>query len=220
MEADFWHARWEKNEIGFHQSKINSYLQQFWPLLNAPHDKAVFVPLCGKSIDMIWLRTQSYPVLGIELSTIAVQDFFKEQNITPSIMPQGHFERYESEGIALLAGDFFELTADDLAHCGSVYDRASLVALPPAMRQQYAGHFAKIVPPQASTLLITFEYNQSERAGPPFAVLEEEVHALYDTHFKVDLWLDVDILPQSPGFKNAGITYLHEKVYCLRPKTQ
>jgi thiopurine S-methyltransferase len=217
MQADFWHTRWQNNEIGFHQSKINTYLQQFWPQLNASHDQAVFVPLCGKSTDMVWLRTQGYKVLGIELSAIAVQDFFKEQNIIPNITPQGKFERWEYEGIAILVGDFFDLTAEDLAECGSVYDRASLVALPTAMREQYAQHFTKIVPPTAATLLVTFEYPQAERAGPPFAVLESEVRVLYTQHFQVELWLDVDILPHSPGFKNAGISYLHEKVYCLKP---
>ncbi|WP_020558993.1 thiopurine S-methyltransferase [Thiofilum flexile] len=216
MEAAFWHARWENNEIGFHQDKINPYLQSFWPQLDAPHDQTVFVPLCGKSIDMVWLRTQGYTVLGVELSAVAVSDFFKERNITPNITPQGAFERWETEGIAILVGDFFALSAEDLRHCGSVYDRASLVALPPELRQQYAEHFMRILPAQASTLLITFEYDQAERAGPPFAVLESEVRALYQDAFQVDLWLDVDILPQSPGFKNAGITRLHEKVYCLK----
>lgn len=218
MEADFWHARWQNNEIGFNQSKINPYLQPFWPQLNAPHDKAVFVPLCGKSIDMVWLRTQGYSVLGVEISPIAVSDFFKEQDIIPNVTPQGVFERWEAEGIAILVGDFFALSAQDLAACGSVYDRASLVALPPAMREHYAQHVKRIMPPACSTLLITFEYDQTERPGPPFAVLESEVRALYQNDFQVDLWLDIDILPQSPGFKNAGITYLHEKVYCLAPK--
>ena len=87
------------------------------------------------------------------------------------------------------------------------------------MRTQYAQHITRILPRASPTLLITFEYNQAERAGPPFAVLESEVRALYQDNFQVDLWLDVDILPQSLGFKNAGITYLHEKVYCLRTAT-
>ncbi len=29
MKADFWHERWEKGEIGFHQQDFNRHMQAF-----------------------------------------------------------------------------------------------------------------------------------------------------------------------------------------------
>ena len=78
MKKEFWLERWERQEIGFHQSEINPYLCQYWNEVHAARESEVFVPLCGKSRDMLWLRKQGHTVLGVELSAIAAQAFFKE----------------------------------------------------------------------------------------------------------------------------------------------
>jgi len=114
MQAQFWHDRWEQNQIGFHQQDFNPHLQAFWDRLELPAGGTVFVPLCGKSRDLLWLRAQGFPVLGIELSPVAVRDFFAENRLEPQVTPQGKFERWEADGLVILQGDFFELTAADL----------------------------------------------------------------------------------------------------------
>ncbi|MBI5437701.1 MAG: hypothetical protein HY936_01890 [Nitrosomonadales bacterium] len=129
MKKDFWLERWERKEIGFHQSEINPYLRQYWQELHLARDKNVFVPLCGKSSDLLWLRKQGHPVLGVELSAIAAQAFFEENSYTPHRFPGGKFDCYEAGGIRILCGDFFDLSKDDMAKVSAVYDRASLVAL-------------------------------------------------------------------------------------------
>ncbi|MDH3688008.1 MAG: thiopurine S-methyltransferase, partial [Gammaproteobacteria bacterium] len=53
MKAEFWHDRWQKSEIAFHQQEINTRLQKYWIRLNRPKNSRVFVPLCGKSLDML-----------------------------------------------------------------------------------------------------------------------------------------------------------------------
>lgn len=216
MEADFWHERWEKNQIGFHQSDINSHIKDFWGELNLSGQGRVFVPLCGKSADMLWLRSQGHEVLGIELSATAIRDFFSENNLEPSISQVGKFERWACDGIVILQGDFFDLTADDLADCAGVFDRASLIALPPEMRGRYAQHFKQILPESPGVLLITIEYDQSLADGPPFAVTEPEVREYYENDYAVTLLRSVDALDAMPRFKKLGMPTLDEKVFLLR----
>jgi len=147
MKKDFWLERWEREEIGFHQNVINPYLCEYWQELHLACDSMVFVPLCGKSRDMLWLRKQGHQVMGVELSNIAVQAFFKENGYTPHHVARGKFEHCEADGIRILCGDFFDLSKDDLAKVSAVYDRASLIALPPEMRERYVRHLAGILPP-------------------------------------------------------------------------
>ncbi len=198
MEADFWHARWEKNQIGFHQSGINSHLQDFWSELKLPATESVFVPLCGKSSDMLWLRAQGHTVLGVELSKIAVRDFFAENQLEPEVSQQGKFERW-----------------DDLVGYGAVFDRASLVALPPAMRPAYAQHIQQIAPANCKILLITVEYEQSITGGPPFSVTEPEVRDYYTADYTVDLLRTIDVSADLPGLIKKGVPSIDEKAFLL-----
>ncbi len=214
MEPTFWLERWTKNEIGFHQAGINPYLQKYWSNLAAPPGSTVFVPMCGKSMDMRWLRQQGYRVLGVELAKTAVKDFFAEQQLNPTITQHGSFERWEADGYTLLCGDFFALTTNDLANVTTVFDRASLIAMPPAMREQYAKKIHEIVSTNAMTLLVAITYPQQEMRGPPFAVSEEEVRRLYANH-RIEKLLDIDVLnlEDNARFKQRGMTQMSEQVY-------
>lgn len=218
MDRDFWHERWQRNEIGFHQQEINAHLQDYWGQLAVPASGLVFVPLCGKSRDLLWLRARGHAVLGVELSPIAVRDFFAENALTPQVMRQGAFERHEADGLAVLCGDFFDLTPELLQGVTGAYDRASLIALPPELRTRYAGHSAAILPAAAGTLLVTMEYAQNEMSGPPFAVREDEVRRLYDKRYTVTCLFTKDILAENPRFRERGLNTLTEKVYRLAPR--
>jgi thiopurine S-methyltransferase len=218
MDRDFWHERWQRNEIGFHQQEINAHLQDFWGQLAVPAGGLVFVPLCGKSRDLLWLRARGHAVLGVEISPIAVRDFFIENALTPQVTRQGAFERYEADGLVMLCGDFFDLTAELVQGVAGVYDRASLIALPPELRTRYAECSAAILPAAAGTLLVTMEYAQNEMSGPPFAVREDEVRRLYDKRYAVTRLFSKDILAENPRFRERGLDALSEKVYRLLPR--
>ena len=215
MEADFWVQRWQDNQIGFHQGQVNPWLIEYWPGLEIPADGRVLVPLAGKSLDMWWLRQQGHAVLGVELSPIAVAGFFDEAGIVPEHGRDGAFEYCSGDGVRLLCGDFFALGRDDLEGVAAVYDRASLVALPPAMRPGYVAHLLRILPPGCPILLITMEYPSEQMQGPPFAVAENEVRRLFDDHFVVEKLEEADILEQMPRFQQRGLTALTEKVFTL-----
>ncbi|MFO1350804.1 MAG: thiopurine S-methyltransferase [Gammaproteobacteria bacterium] len=217
MEAAFWHERWQSNNIAFHQPQIHSSLRQFWPSLGIAPGATVFVPLCGKSLDLGWLADQGHPVLGVELSTLAVEAFFREHKRVPEVRSEGGFQVWHSAGITLLCGDFFALQAEHLRAVAGVYDRAALVALPPALRADYIRHLRAILPVPLPTLLVTLEYDQREMNGPPFAVLEQEVRDRYGADYAVRLLHDHDILPESPHFRAKGVTAMREKSYVLQP---
>lgn len=212
MRNDFWLERWEKEEIGFHQDEFNTHLLRYW---KAPAGCEVFVPLCGKSLDIIWLRDQGHKILGVELSEIAIRSFFEENGMTPARTTKGNFVSWEAGDITLLCGDFFDLSPRDMERTRAVYDRASLVALPIDMRKSYAAHLAAILQPGTETLLITFDYPVHEMEGPPFAVSIDEVRALYDNFAEIELLEEYDALAANPRFLKRGLTRLHENILRL-----
>lgn len=215
MKKEFWLERWAREETGFHENEVNAYLIQYWHELHLAHDSTVFVPLCGKSADLQWLRGQGHPVLGIELSGIAVQAFFRENGYLPKVLHSEKFERYEANGIRTLCGDFFDLGPEDMAGVKAVYDRAAMVALPLEMRERYVKHLLDILPHAAQILLVTFDYPQAEMQGPPFALSAEEVTALYREHAEIRLLEQIDVLAQNPRFQKRGLTRLQESIYLL-----
>ena len=215
MEPGFWHERWEKAEIGFHQQEINAHLRQFWKSLNLQSGQRIFAPLCGKSHDLLWLAGEGHPVTGVELSSIAVEAFFTENRLHPRRWQEGAFEVWEADEIRILCGDFFALELLHLADIAGVYDRAALIALPPALRARYASHLGAILPTGARILLVTMEYDPSVLSGPPFAVDENEVRALYAPTYEVELLHTRDALAEESRWRDRGLTWLLEKVYRL-----
>ncbi|MCP1624398.1 thiopurine S-methyltransferase [Pseudomonas nitroreducens] len=216
MQHEFWQSRWARNEIGFHQQAVNPGLQRHWPSLEVPEESQVLVPLCGKSLDMLWLAQWGYRVLGVELAERAAVDFFVELGVTPQITQDGALRRYSYERLEILQGDFFDVTAEQVAECSGLYDRAALIALPPDLRENYAAHLQAILPRQARGLLVTLEYPQAEMDGPPFAVLANEVHGLFDEGWEVEEVERLDVLADNPKFLKRGVGCLDEVVFALR----
>jgi thiopurine S-methyltransferase len=178
MDAEFWHRKWERNEIGFHNSEAHPLLVTHFGALSLPKGSRVFLPLCGKTRDIYWLLVNGYRVAGAELSAIAVEQLFAELGATPDLAEVGTLRRFSADGIDVFAGDIFALSRDMLGPVDAVYDRAALVALPEDMRGRYAAHLAEITS-RAPQLLISFDYDQSLLAGPPFSVPGDEIARLY-----------------------------------------
>jgi len=214
VDSEFWHERWRTRQIGFHQSSPHPFLERWWPSLGALAGDRVYVPLCGKSLDMIWLGVRGHPVVGSELSPLAVQEFFGEFGPAEST-PLGPFRRHVSGNCEILEGDALLLTPELLGKVQAAYDRAALVALPPSMRATYASRFAELLPAGSRTLLIGFEYAQHLRAGPPFSVEPDEIQQLYGSHFAIRELERVDIIRESPKFAEQGVESLYEVAYCL-----
>lgn len=215
MDAEFWHQRWQDNQIGFHQDQPTPLMQKHWPSIGAPPGCRVFVPLAGKSRDMLWLAAQGHRVLGVELSQLAVEQFFAEHGLQPDIHETRYGRHHRAGDIELICGDAFALDADALADCAAVFDRAALIALPPELRLRYVDELYARLPGECHGLLITLEYPQEEKEGPPFSVSESEVRARFDSRWDVNLLERRDILETQQNFIDEGVTALDTCVYRL-----
>ena len=189
MEHSFWHSKWQKNEIGFHEPKGNVLLVKYASFLLGDDSsnsslKRIFVPLCGKTRDIGWLLSQDCEVVGAELSEVAVVQLFEELGAKPTVTTTSNGKVYAKDGLTVYVGDIFKLTPSDLGDITGVYDRAALVALPSPLREQYAAHLMAITQ-CAPQLIISFEYDQNEMPGPPFSVNEKTVDSLYAGDYNI-----------------------------------
>jgi thiopurine S-methyltransferase len=211
MQANFWHQRWEKNEIGFHLPDANPLLVKYFFKLQLKKGARVFLPLRGKTLDITWLLAQGYRVAGAELSAIAIEDLFKSLNLTPSIKTLGEISHYSAANIDIYVGDIFKLSPAMLGAVDAVYDRAALVALPNDMRKLYTAHL-QTLSNLAAQLLICFEYDQTLHAGPPFSISAHEVKQHYQANYEVTLLasetLAGGLKDQYPAIENVWLLKL------------
>lgn len=218
MNQAFWHQRWQEGRTGWHQPKGHPALRRWLAELQLPPAAAVFVPLCGKSVDLLWLRARGHHPVGVELSPLAAEALFRENQLpVPRRSARDGLELYETDSLSLWCGDFFTLRPAHLGSIQGAFDRAALIALPPATRPAYAAQLQALLGSRASVLLVTLEYDQGQMEGPPFSVAEDEVRALFEPAFLVRLLERNSVLEQEPRFAEQGLTQLREAVYLLRP---
>jgi thiopurine S-methyltransferase len=216
MDPEFWHARWAANEIGFHQREINAHLQRHWRNLGLTPGSRILVPLCGKSLDLLWLAEQGHAVVGIEISELAVAAFFRENELQPQVRHEDGYSHWSCDGMEILCGDFFGLPPDRFGNLDGCYDRAALIALPGSLRPRYAARLAALLPAGSRGLLVTMEYRQADMDGPPFAVTRREVDSLFAAAFGIEHLEQFDALAANPGFRDRGLNALAEHVWSLR----
>lgn len=186
MDANFWHNRWQTNQTGWHERAVNPLLITHFPSLHLPPDKRVFVPLCGKSLDLGWFLSRGYNVAGAELSELAVTQLFAELGVEAHISEVGNLRLFHGKKIDIFVGDLFDLSREVLGPVDAAYDRAALVALPEAMRVRYTAHL-KTITALAPQLVIGYEYDQTVVPGPPFSVTSEELHRHYSDSYALTL---------------------------------
>lgn len=175
MKESFWLERWNSNQIGFHAKDINPFLLKYYPNLNLNKSSFIFVPLCGKTNDMIYLASLGNKVIGIEFSEKAIIEFFTENQIPFSTSKVRSLTKYSSDSIDIFHGDFFSLSSSILGPIDMIYDRAALIALPETIRTSYYKKIAELVDEETKGIVISIEYDQSKVAGPPFSVKKSEI---------------------------------------------
>jgi thiopurine S-methyltransferase len=218
MDSNFWHQCWERSSIGFHQDKIHPFLSEHLTKLRQPGDEHVFVPLCGKSLDLAFLA-ESMAVTGNELSDIACRDFFTDNNISFEKKTIEPFSCYSYDKITLWQGDFFKLIPDCIASVDWIYDRAALIALPKTMQQQYVDHLSLFFTEQTRMLLVTLEFPESQLTGPPFSVTGTAVSRLF-SQFDVQYLASQELKEKQFAQRVFDVDYLVEKLYLIRKKAR
>ena len=212
--STMWHERWQAGRIGFHSSAIHKDLVQYQSafLSGGPH--RVLVPLCGKTVDMRWLAEQGHEVVGVELVPQAIEEFFKEQELSAEVEDHEGYSLYRSGKITIACGDMLALGPEVLGSITRIWDRAALVALPYDVRVAYAAHLRDLSAEGARLLANVFEYDQSKMSGPPFSITDKEVRE----HFRgceIELQDERDGLDEFPRFRELGNEYWTVRSYLV-----
>jgi len=216
MKQEFWIEKWQKKQTGFHKDFIHPLLQKFVSTLELNKGDEIFVPLCGKSLDMIWLHEQGYKVIGVEISQLAVEQFFSENSLNFKVSTYKSFNVYTYKNITIYQGDFFKLNASVTKTCHAIYDRAALIALPEEMVDSYVQKITEIMHQNTYELLITLEFNKAVGpAGPPFSTTDEKVNQLFNKSTSTTLLYEEDIIERESKFAEMGCEYLMERVYLI-----
>ena len=206
MIIEDWLDRWENGRTGWHEADGNAGLRAHWPKCSG----RVLVPLCGKTPDILWLAERGHEVVGVELSEIAIREFFAEQALDFEIERSGDLDRYSATGlpVTIYCGDYFTFES---APFDGLYDRGALVAVDPVIRQKYVDFTRALLKPDACSLIVTLEYDQDIVQGPPFSVQAEELSTYWSDLERVSEQDDIDTCP--PKFLTAGLTDIKEVVW-------
>ena len=210
MKAEFWHRLWDRNEIGFHNKYVNGLFLKNFPKLQLKKYSKVFIPLCGKTVDIKWLLDNDYKVTGIELNEKAINELFDSLKLEPNIKKAGSLLLYSAKNIDIFLGDIFALDKTILGKVDIIYDRGAIVALPSKMREKYTSHLINITD-SALQLIITYEYKQNLMKGPPFSVEESQLKDYYSDYYNFKL---MNIIKEI-GSEKLNIS---EKIWVLNPK--
>lgn len=210
MDAIFWQNRWAKKKIGFHEPVANPKLIKYFDTLKLTSGNRIFVPLCGMTYDIAWLAEQGHDVVGAELVESAVAGLFDSLNVVPTITQYRNLTLYHADyagrAINIWVGDIFNLTARDIGQVDAIYDRAALVALPDIspdyLRSRYAQQLIDLTN-GARQLLVTFDFDQEQRPGPPFAITVEQLQTYYGEHYELEslenVYLEAVLRDGTPG---------------------
>ena len=211
-----WLEFWENNEINWHSDVVTQELEEYLGLLKLEPGDKVFFPLCGKSLDMIYILNQGFSIIGVELSDIGIKQFFHENRLDFTITSVGGFDLYSANNIEIYCGDFFLLTSKHLCDVKAVFDRKSLIALERNLRQKYVKHLNDIISLGVRMLLITLHYPQHQMSGPPFSVDKSEVESLFSMAFKYQELKSFEDIENGSKLAHAGVDYIKNAAYCLQ----
>ncbi|MCK6265838.1 thiopurine S-methyltransferase [Vibrio sp. ZSDE26] len=212
QDPEFWHNKWAANQIGFHLEDVNPLLINYWPKTAPKRSDSVFVPLCGKSEDLVWLASKHDSIQGVELSQIAVRSFFAEHFYTPMVTTlNGQHELYQFDELSIFTGDVFTAPVEK---ADIIYDRAALIALPESMRSDYVELIKSKLTQSGRILLVTLDYPQQEMAGPPFSVPKSEVETLFSEYKITHLYRD-EADESHPKRAKKGLSRFAEEVWLI-----
>lgn len=213
-----WLQCWRDQRTEFTLATTNPLLIRFWPGLGLAKGSRIFVPLCGKSLDLLWLAEQGHEVIGVELSPVAVRAFFKDHKLTATRRKLGAFTLWEHGRIHILCGDYFALSQALLGRIDMVYDHTALTALPEHLRPRYVAQLSRIIPCAAPIFLLTTE-DTDPLAHPSLALaIDGEINALYAAHFAITLAHVESVFETNPESPDSAPICVQYKVYQLVAK--
>jgi thiopurine S-methyltransferase len=231
-----WLERWQNEQIGFHQNDINVYLKKYFNKFSNDSN-CVFTPFCGKSLDMKYISDMGKNVIGVELVKSALDSFVSEndlkkhsktKNIDNFLYYDIKMNKINKGNIELLCGDFFSLQKKHLQintklnSKMDIFDRASLVALNVNDRLKYSLKILELfsnnekIKKGGKMLLVTLNYDEKQKQGPPYSVSNEEVYKLYGDSCNIELLEKINLKDTNNRYDD--LSYMFESVYLLSLK--
>lgn len=207
---EYWENRWITNQTGWHRSVYNDLMVKYWPKLGIPTDSKVLVPLCGKSLDMLWLAEKGHTIVGIEFTRVAVERFFPENKLQHIIVKHPNYIEFKSDRFTILNGDILVIPSD-LIQAEAWYDRAAMIAINPDLREDYVSQIRQQTKVGAVGLLITYSYPQEEMEGPPFSLNDDDVFQLFQDGFRVECLETIELEDE----KERGLSRISSSVFAL-----
>ncbi|XP_007487958.1 thiopurine S-methyltransferase isoform X2 [Monodelphis domestica] len=197
LSLEDWLQKWEVHEIGFHKEDGHKLLRKYMnTFLNGRNGLRVFFPLCGKAVEMKWFADLGHSVVGVEISELAIREFFTEQNLS-----------YSEESIAgISGGKVFKSSSGNITlYCCNIFDLPSYVKLMLSLLEKVF-HY----------LLAIISYDTTKHSGPPFYVSDSEIKSLFGSTCNIQFLEKVDALEER--LKERGFEYFFEILYLFTEK--
>ncbi|EED92485.1 methyl transferase [Thalassiosira pseudonana CCMP1335] len=239
----FWSQRWSGPKLGWHLEHVNPHLSKYTDLFlrsvgdtDSDDQRRVFVPLCGKSVDLAHLAAHPKVshVVGIDIMRDAAETFANEHPQFSMVeLTLGDENDFHGEGITFLLGDLFDFkpSSDEGTNdvFDAIYDRASMVAIHPTLRKKYVSLLGSLLRPSGTILLVTIEKrqvinNEAKLNGPPFSIDEMQVRRLYEAEDWVESVTlleeksDADTDMDRERWAARGVVQAYELVFLIRKK--
>jgi thiopurine S-methyltransferase len=216
MNKEFWVNAWADGRTNFHQITANPWLQLGLSELKSTPKRAL-VPLCGKTIDLLTLAQKGIEVVGVEIAAQAVDEFFRENKLTPGISKEGAYSAYRVPGLTILSGDFFEIESwpDYNEGFDFIYDRAALIALPLELRTRYLKVIKSLITDQTRYLVDFISYDGPLDLGPPFSVSPDEIIEFFKDFRKIKKLKEDQRQAIHPRFIEAGVQVMQMHLWLI-----
>ncbi|XP_002736535.2 putative thiopurine S-methyltransferase [Saccoglossus kowalevskii] len=217
--AAFWEQRWQEGKIGFHSPNVQTFLLKYVDLLtNGKTGLRIFVPLCGKTVDMKWLADMGHHVIGVDICRMALKQFFEENNLeytmsTVKGLENGELYQSSDGRIQLYKCDIFDISRDMVGQFDGIWDRGAMTSILPTARARYCDIMVTVLKPTGRYLLVCVEYDKSKSSGPPVCLLESEIKDVYGSFLKIEKIAERNRMEEK--WLKRGHTYFKECVYLL-----
>ncbi|KAK3735884.1 hypothetical protein RRG08_041071 [Elysia crispata] len=199
--CSYWTKRWENNQIAFHKTEVHRMLIKHQKMLSSNgKPKNVFVPLCGKTLDLKWLADQGIKTVGLDIALIALQQVFTESGLewketnVPLLGADGKLLSSKDGELKLYCGDMMKFSEDIAGTFDAVWDRGCIVALERENLKRYVQIIKNILKPGGRILVELLQFDVAimdditspTKPPPPYPTYEEDLKSLYEPECYVE----------------------------------
>lgn len=221
MSKNTWEDCWSVGKTFFHRSAYHPMLvEHIEKLINGRSNLVIFIPLCGKSLDIKYLYDLGHTVVGVEGAKSPIEEFFGEHNLefTKSDCPSVNGSVYKNgdNRIRIYHGDMFDFNGKDEVKFSGVWDRGSFGAINKTDRPKYVELLTSMVTEDCQYLLNTYDYNPEQFSGPPHCFTDEEMLGYWGHKWNITRIHYEDVNNDSK--REKGVEYFNEQVHHLTLK--